>query len=197
MGDRVIASITQHRHRAEACILRNAASRVVRALLSRRDSGSGALHVSTLRAPLLEGLHGGLQGAYSDLIRELLEDAKRRRMGRGLAGGRALGITIGIELERAKQTSPALAAALEEDPHWLAFTTEILHPTIDSLRETDAMAQDVASRVRPRAASGFHQMLRGDEVEVDLEAVARFADPEDQEHAEEFLDADGGPAIEP
>ena len=39
MGDRVIASVTQHRGRAEACIIRNAATKVVRALLDRDDPG--------------------------------------------------------------------------------------------------------------------------------------------------------------
>jgi len=177
MGDRVIASLTTRRGRAEACILRNGACKVVKALLSRRDGeGAGALHVATLRAPLMEGLKGG-GGAYSDLIHHLLDAKREGRLytDSSLGGLRSLGIAIGGELEAITASSVSLRTMLEQDPHWLAFRKEILLPSLESSNDAAEQATQVSLRLRPRGLSaeggpGF--MLRGDEVEVDASSAA-------------------------
>eukprot|EP00658_Telonema_sp_P-2_P033089 TRINITY_DN2435_c0_g1_i2.p1 TRINITY_DN2435_c0_g1~~TRINITY_DN2435_c0_g1_i2.p1 ORF type:complete len:496 (+),score=97.05 TRINITY_DN2435_c0_g1_i2:253-1740(+) len=117
-----------------ACLLRNAAARVILAVLTRADED--ALQMQASLVP---------EGERS--VFELLA---------GTAANHALGKMLGSELEKCAHRSVALLASLEREPSWWGYRSKVLEPGWLADQEVRAATQVAArSYCQDSVGSGF------------------------------------------
>lgn len=111
-----------------ACLLRNSAAGVLKALLSRVDEGALQLQDSLAGSPS---------------VFELLAC--------GPSVHHAFGKAVGSSLEECAQRSVALLESLEGEPAWWRYRAQVLQPAWDAEQEADLRAQAAARQFREEA----------------------------------------------